>query len=166
MQAIRAARIGGFELMILTETNINDQAHFRNMMGYDVILSKATTTADGDAKGGVGMIIREKPQVWNINSTRFHGPNMVSCKVIYSNNIMPLIREYLPPSTLDYLTDLEETLNCFPRREPIVLGNLNANIGRFREPRDQQVADFLTSLGLVDLLGHFCQRLCYFRLHK
>ena len=77
--------------------------------------------------------------------TRFHGPNMVSCKVIYSNNIMPLIREYLPPSTLDYLTDLEEALNCFPRREPIVLGNLNANIGRFRKPRDQQVADFLAS---------------------
>ena len=119
MQAIRAARIGGFELMILTETNINDQAHFRNMMGYDVILSKATTTADGDAKGGVGMIIREKPQVWNINSTRFHGPNMVSCKVI-TRKSTPLIRAYNPLFPLDHLQYLAEALTHFGDQDTII----------------------------------------------
>ena len=38
-QAIRAARIGGFDLMILTETNITDQAYCRNKMEYNVVLS-------------------------------------------------------------------------------------------------------------------------------
>ena len=67
---------------------------------------------------------------------------------------------------MEHLPDLEEALNRFLRREPVVLGYLNAEIGRLSNPRDQQVADFLASLGLVDLLGHLCQRLCYFRLHE
>ena len=39
---------------------------------------------------------------------------------------MTLIGEYLPPPTLEHLPDLEELLNCFPGRDPIVLGNPNA----------------------------------------
>ena len=62
---------------------------------------------------------------------------------------------------MEHLPDLEEALKRFPKRDPVILGDLNADIGRLRNPRDQQVADFLASLGLVDLLGHLCQHLCY-----
>ena len=40
-------------------------------------------------------------------------------------------------------------------------GDLNADIGRLRNPWDQQVAAFLELFGLVDLLVHFQQHLCY-----
>ena len=66
-----------------------------------------------------------------------------------------IIGEYLPPSYLDHLPDLEEALNRFPSKYPVVLGDQNKYIGRIRNPRDQQVADFLVSFGLVDLLAHF-----------
>ena len=36
-QEIRAVHISGFYLMILTETNITDQAYFCNRLGYNVV---------------------------------------------------------------------------------------------------------------------------------
>ena len=65
---------------------------------------------------------------------------------------------------MDHLPDLEEALNQLPRRHPVVLGDLNAYIARLSNPQYQQVSEFLASLGLVDLLGHLCQRLRYCRL--
>ena len=81
----------------------------------------------------------------------------MSCEFIDVDKGMPLIRAYLPPSTLDHLPNLEEALNRFPDRDPVVLGELNADIGCLRNPRNQKVADFLALFGIVDLLDHFIQ---------
>ena len=88
---------------------------------------------------------------------------MVSYKVVARNQRTPLIGGYITPLTLEQLPDLEEALNRFPGREPVVL-DPNADIDRLRNPRDQQVADFLASFGLVELLGHFLQCLYYSHL--
>ena len=56
-QAIRVTWIGGFDLMILTNTNINNQDYCRNRLGYDVVCSQAITTADGDTQEGVGLVV-------------------------------------------------------------------------------------------------------------
>ena len=72
------ARIGSFNLMILMETKIADQAYFQNRMVYDVVCSKAITTTDGDTQEGVGTIIWNQPQGWSIESTLFHRPKLVS----------------------------------------------------------------------------------------
>ena len=58
-QAIRAARIGSFNLMILTGTKNTDQAYCRNRMGYDVVCSQAITTAAGDRQGGVVLVFHD-----------------------------------------------------------------------------------------------------------
>ena len=94
-------------------------------------------------------------------STRFHRPTVLSCEVIIGNQETPLIWVYLPLSTLDHLPDLGKDLNRFPGRDPVVLGSMNSEIVHLRNPRYQQVSDFLASFGLVDLLGHFQQRLHY-----
>ena len=39
--AIRAVQIGGFDLMILMDTKVNNQAYCHNMMGYDVVFLPA-----------------------------------------------------------------------------------------------------------------------------
>ena len=46
-QAIRAAYIGGFDLMVLMDTNITDQYYCCNMIGYNVVYSKEIMVADG-----------------------------------------------------------------------------------------------------------------------
>ena len=96
--------------------------------------------------------------------TRFHGPNKVRCDIVSGDQETPLIGVYLPPSTLYHLLDLEENFYLFIGRYPIVLGNLNAEIGRLRNPHNQHVSDFMASFVLVDLMGHFYQRLFYHHL--
>ena len=82
--------------MILTETKIFDKAYCPNYLGYDVVCSPAAATATGSAQEGVGLVIRERPKVWSVELTRFHGTNVVSCKFISSGQRTLLIREYPP----------------------------------------------------------------------
>ena len=98
--------------MIMMDTNITDQAYLRNSVGYNVVCLQETTTADGGAKGGVSMIIWDRPQGCSIESTCFHRPNVVSCKV---NTVKrsPLIEAYLTTSNLEHPLDLAEASTPF-----------------------------------------------------
>ena len=80
-----------------------------------------------EIRGG-GLFIRDQPKGWRVNSTRFHGPNMVSCEVVAGSKRTPLTGAYLPPSRLEHLPDLEEALTRFQYQYPIMLGDLNVNI--------------------------------------
>ena len=64
---------------------------------------------------------------------RFHGMNVVSCKVVTSRKRTLLIGAYPPPpypSTLEHFPDLDEALTRFCYQYPIVLGDINANTGQ------------------------------------
>ena len=89
------------------------------------------------SSGGVIIVLQELTERWIVESTLFHGPNIVSDELVYGDHITLLIRRYLPPSTLDHLPDLEDALNRFLGRDIVVLGDLNADIGRLRKSRDQ-----------------------------
>ena len=75
-------------------------------MTYVACLEAQPSRAGGD-QGGVRLVTRERPVVWGIESTRYHGPNVVSCELITGITRTPLAGTYLPPSTLDHLPDLE-----------------------------------------------------------
>ena len=105
-------QIIGFDLMILTENNITKKAYCHNMIGYDMVCSQEITTWDCDAQGRVGMVAWYQTQVWSIELTRFHGMNVVICEVV-SGKCTPIIRAYLPTSTLEHLSDLTESLTRF-----------------------------------------------------
>ena len=91
-QAIRAARIGRFDLKIMMETKINGQPYCCNRMGCDMVCSQAITMAADDAQGGVGLVVQYQPQVWIIESMRFHGTNVVSSEVV-TGKLTPNIGE-------------------------------------------------------------------------
>ena len=139
--------------MLLAEMKIPDPVYCHNCLRYDVFLSEAKfTVAGGDQGGGVRLVLWERTEGWIVDSTRFHGPNMVSCEVIARYHQTPLIGAYLPLSTLDHLTDLGEALNRFLGRDSVILGDINADIGLVRNPQDKQVADFLAFFGFTYLL--------------
>ena len=140
-QAIQVECIGGFDLIIFTETKINDQDYCLNIMVYYVMCLQDITMAAGNVQGGVGLVVRDQPQGWSIESTHFQGMNVVIYEVFTVKFIL-LIGSYLPPSTLEHLPELEEALTLFCYQEPIVLGDLNANIQE-QNPHSQQVADLL-----------------------
>ena len=60
----------------------------------------------GGAKGVVGIVSREFLEVWLIELTHFHRPNVVISNLVTSYLWTPVIRSYLPPSTLNHLLDL------------------------------------------------------------
>ena len=88
----------------------------------------------------------------------------MSYEIVSGYQLTLLIGACLPPSTPEHLPDPEEALNLFPGRDPVVLVDLNTDIGRLRNPWYQQVAEFLASFVLVDLLDHFQQCLPYCNL--
>ena len=90
---------------------------------------------------------------------------MVSFEVFTSGKSTPLIGAYLPPSNLEHLPNLEESLTRSRYQDTIVLGDLNSNIGQAQNPISQQVADLLMGFSLVDLLHHFWQnwRFCHMK---
>ena len=112
-----------------------------------------STTAAVGAQVGVCLVIQDWPQGWSVYSTRFHGPNVVSYKVITNRKRTPIIGAYLLPSTLEHLPDLEEALTLFLYQDPILVGDISANIGQSQNPRNQQVVDLLIArgLGLADI---------------
>ena len=103
--------------------------------------------------------MRELLEVCNVKPMRFHGTDVVRCEIVSDAHRNLLIRVYHPPYTLDNLPDLEEALNRLQGREPIIMGDLNTDTGRLQNPCNQQLAIFLESFELVNLLGHFRQRL-------
>ena len=67
----------------------------------------------------------------------FHGLNVVSCNVASDSKQTPLIGAYLTTSTMEHLPDLEEALTRFQDQYPIMLGDLNASIGKSHNPHSQ-----------------------------
>ena len=132
--------------MLLTKTKIQSEVYSHNRLGYNVTCSAARSSSAGGAQGGVGVVARERPARWGIESTRYHGPNVVSCENVTGLTQTPLIGAYLPPLTLEHLPDLEEALRRF--RDPIFLRDLTVELDKARIPRSQQVADLL--VGYVD----------------
>ena len=105
-----------------------------------------------DAQRGLGIVVQDQPHGWIIESMRFHGLNVVSIEVATGKRTL-IISAYLPPSTLDHLTDLKDVLPHFQDQDPTVLGYLNVNL-QSRNLRSQQVYDLLMEFGLVDLRHH------------
>ena len=71
-----------FDIMLLTDTKIQTEEYSHNRLGYDVICSAARPSSTGGAQVDVGLVLQEWTNGWGIESTRFHGLNVVSCKIM------------------------------------------------------------------------------------
>ena len=151
-QAIRAVYIGVFDLMILMETNITSQYYCSNRLGYSVVWLTRIMKMDVSVHGGVGLVVQDQYQGLIIESTRFHGPNVLIWEVINDGKRAAIIGTYLPHSTLEHLPDFEEALTHFQDQDPILLGDINANIDQSQNPHSQQISDLLMEFRIMDLL--------------
>jgi hypothetical protein len=152
--AIREFQQGNYDIVVATETKISNNIYSKHTLGYEVICSTALPN-----QGGVALITRAQPDRWHIESTRFHGPNVLSCLIISGDKKMPLIGAYLSPTSLDSLPDFEEALTRFNGYTNLVVaGDFNADIHDLTEPRNRTIAACFAAHGLFDLLPHFRQR--------
>ena len=77
-QAIRAVQVGGFNLMVLTETKVTRKSYCHTRLGLEVVCSLVINTDAGGLQWGLGLVVRDRPKGWIFESIRFHGPNVVS----------------------------------------------------------------------------------------
>ena len=68
VQAICVVESGGFDVMLITKTNISTMAYFQDRLGYKITCSSARPSSAGGAQGGVGLVTRERPDGWGIES--------------------------------------------------------------------------------------------------
>ena len=127
-KVIRAVQKGKYNIMLLIGTKIHNGMYCQNRLGYGVSRLAATAKEGSRGKGAAEIVFRECLKGWMITSTRFHGSNVVSCELVMDNIWMPVIVAYLPHSMIEHLPDLDESLNCYPDGDPIILGDLNAYI--------------------------------------
>ena len=64
---------GFFDVMLLTETKIQWEVYSHNCLGYDVTCLAARPSSARFDKGGVGLVIRERPVGWGIEPRAEHG---------------------------------------------------------------------------------------------
>jgi exonuclease III len=98
--------------------------HTRSAYGYTVFVSYSTV----QSQGGIALVLRSTSSKRTIESSKWHGPNIISCLLVTGNKSTPLIGAYLPPSHLDNLPHLMEALNRYPHQKPILMGDLNIDM--------------------------------------
>ena len=112
----------------------------------------------------MGLVSRDRPTGWNLESTRFHGPNVVSCAVVTGMSWTSIVGAYLLTYTLAHLPDIEEALAHLRGQDPILLVDINMDLYETQNPCSQLIANLLTEFGLVDLMYHYQKHIRVFYL--
>ena len=102
-EAIQEMERRGFDVMLLMETNIQLEAYSHKQLNYVVTCLSAIPSRSGGSQCSVVMVTTEWHNRWGIKLTRFHRPNVVSCKIVTRHIWTPLVGAYLPPLTLEHL---------------------------------------------------------------
>ena len=56
-------QIGGFNVIILMDTKVTNQAYFQNRLSYDVVCSFVIITNSVRVSGGLGLVVQDQPEV-------------------------------------------------------------------------------------------------------
>jgi len=154
--ALRAMEQMNVDIGILTEAKLTDGVHTRYSSGYHVY----ATAAVSHHQGGVALFFRESRR-WQVESIKRYGPNVISFEIAMGHARFGVVGAYVPPSDDDgtALEFVNQAMDGLPRGcQPLLLGDLNADLSNPRDGRAQAVAADMASHALEDLLLHFRQR--------
>ena len=105
------------------------------------------------------MVSRDQLMVWSLESTRFHGTNVVRCEFSRGTARAPIILVYLPQTTLANLLDLKEALERFRGKEPILMVYPNMYLDEAQNLLSHIVSNILMEFSLINLMHHFRKHL-------
>ena len=92
--------------MVIAKMKISAASYFRNWIGYDIVCLPARPYSADRAQGGVGLVSWDRLTVWSLESTRFHGPNMVSSEILTGTSRTATIGAYLLLPMLAHLPNI------------------------------------------------------------
>jgi hypothetical protein len=139
------------------ETKLTGGIYTRKSSGYEVLAMDAPSVH----QGGIAVFWRNSPH-WQVEAYRTYGPNVASFQLTSGKRRWYVVGEYILPA--DTVT-LEQVSKALDERlegvEPILLGDLNANLAEPVQSREHEIAAAMASHGLEDMLGHFAPRRRY-----
>jgi hypothetical protein len=153
--ALRAMAATGVDLGIFTETKVTDGVYTRFSSGYNVTASNATSVS----QGGIALFWRDN-ELYEVEEVAMHGPNVLTFELVTGEMRFFVVGAYIPPSDLGTtLSHIHQAwLECPKGCEPLLLGDLNANLFTPRDEREDGIAEQVDAMDLVDMGRHFRQR--------
>ena len=153
--ALRAMAATEVDCGVLTETKITDDIYTRYSSGYNVFASSAVSAR----QGGIALFWRNN-DLYEIEESKIRGPNVLSFELVTGNTRFYVVGAYLPPSDPGTaLLHVEQAWKECPHGcEPILLGDLNANVLIPRDERQDAIAEMCDSMELVSMASQFRQR--------
>ena len=125
---VRFVKLGGFDLMVLTDTKIFMREYCWNWIIYYIFCLPAWTASSSGYQGGMRLVSQECQMVWSLELMHFHVPNVVSCVVVIGASWTLIVVAYLLMSTMGQPLDLEEAMARFQGQDPILLVDLNVDL--------------------------------------
>lgn len=154
--ATRALKQMNVDVAVVTETKVTNNLYAKSYDGYNIRCSMAIS----HNQGGIALITRET-DLWQIESERTHGHNVMSFEIVSGNKRTPVIGAYIPPSE-EYartLGHLECAMARFEdRSNTVIVGDLNSNLESPRTFRAAEIADTVIIAGFRDCVKDFKQR--------
>ena len=153
--ALRAMAATGVDLGIFTETKITDGVYTRFSSGYNVTASNAVSAC----QGGIALFWREN-ELYEVEEVATRGPNVLTFELVTGQMRYFVVGAYIPPSDLGTtLAHIQQAWSECPRGcEPLLLGDLNANLINPRDEREDGIAEQTDIMNVVDMGRHFRQR--------
>ena len=156
MSGLRAMDQMGVDVAVFQETKVTHGVYPRSGHGYSVF------AADTSRKrcGGVALVWRDCDSC-AVEEQKSWGANVLSCHLITGRGKYYLIGAYCPPSDLDdtAIQDVQRAWGKCPKGyEPLLLGDLNANIESPKSRRDVAASDQAAGMDVHDMSRCFRQR--------
>ena len=149
MSGLRAMEQMGVDVAVFQETKVTNGIYPRSGHGYSVF----ATDASSQWCGGVALVWRDC-DLCAVDEQKSWGPNVISCHLITGRGKYYLIGAYCPPSDLDdaAIQDVQRAWGKCPKGyEPLLLGDLNANIESPKSRRDVAVLDQAAGMDVHDM---------------
>jgi hypothetical protein len=142
----------GIELAIMTETKFVDDRYPKTAAGYTIMCSKAASCA----QGGVALMWKENNLKFEVELVLFHGPNTLTFQLTTGDERFWIVGTYIPPNCTRGVEDTQRAAEaCLAGCKPLVMGDLNVNVGLFCDEREEVIVDLLDEacLGLTRCAG-------------
>ena len=147
----------GIGAAILREMKIMDDRYPKLILGYKVILSKATT----NKQGGIALVWKEGQSSYEVEAARVVTPNLLTFQLVTGYERFYVMEIHIPPNNTMGVDALWAAWNpCPDGCTPIVMGDLNISFEHPRDGREEAIADLLNKINLIDSSCKFCLRRC------
>ncbi len=148
----------GVGCAILLEMKIIDDHYTPMTLGYKVL----TTKAPSKHQGGIALLWQPEHEAFEIEATKIMTLNLITFQLVTGDQRYYVIGIYIPPNNTEGEINLRVAWEACPANcHPIVMGDLNINVGNPRNDCRADIANLLDEINLLDTSRKFTLQWCH-----